>query len=324
VIGGLLLTNLPPPAFPDGVHPVFVEVGAVPTAGNAPYPPGSIARFGTTYYLQRGTLAAPVWSALSSVVAQDLSALTGLAKLTAGVFSAGAAGVDYAVPDGVRGLYLPIGLALATLSNDANLSVFFDDFLLAASTSSPAPWLFGNGGSGAIATNAVGTLGGGWWRLNTGATASSSAIIRSTSGLIGPPGTKKWWAAWRFAMNTAITAQTIAYAGLLNLAFNKTIGIGVFGAASTVNFQLQYDGNETGSFVSTGVAIDTSVHLVEMWGVGDGKVHARMDGGADLGATTMAAAPTDSMCLQAGARNGTDAVARQIDLDWTMALASRA
>jgi len=51
-----------PPGMPDGSTPFFLEVGAVPTAANAPYPSGSIARFGSTYYWQSGGPdAAAVW-----------------------------------------------------------------------------------------------------------------------------------------------------------------------------------------------------------------------------------------------------------------------
>jgi hypothetical protein len=86
-----------PPGVPDGVTPFFVEAGAAPTAGNAPYPPGSIIRFGTTYYLQTGTLAAPVWTSLATLITPAVLALltTGLLKNTAGVLSAAVAGVDY-------------------------------------------------------------------------------------------------------------------------------------------------------------------------------------------------------------------------------------
>lgn len=48
--------------FLDGKTPVFVEVGADPTAGaGLALPIGSIAKFGTTYYLKTGA-AATAWS----------------------------------------------------------------------------------------------------------------------------------------------------------------------------------------------------------------------------------------------------------------------
>jgi hypothetical protein len=82
---------------PDGLTPFFVEAGAAPTAGNAAYPPGSIVRFGTTYYLQTGTLAAPVWTSLATLITPTVLALlsTGLLKNTAGVLSTAFPGVDY-------------------------------------------------------------------------------------------------------------------------------------------------------------------------------------------------------------------------------------
>jgi hypothetical protein len=88
-----------PPGTPDGVTPFFVEAGAAPTAGNAPYPPGSIVRFGTTYYLQSGTLAVPVWTSLATLITPSVLALlsTGILKVTTGTgaLSTAAAGVDY-------------------------------------------------------------------------------------------------------------------------------------------------------------------------------------------------------------------------------------
>lgn len=257
---------------------------------------------------------------------QAMGALaTGLVKnaATTGVQSIAAAGTDYALPQGPRGLYLPVGLGLSTLPNDANLAEFFDDFLLSAgATTAPPGWVFGNGGTGALAAQ-VAASGGGLIRTTSGATAGATAALQSTVGLIANISTKKWWMAWRLTVSTAITAQTMAYVGLLNLAANKTVSMGVFGASSIVNFVLQYDGNETGSFVSTGVAIDTAAHIIEMWGLGDGKVHARIDGGTDLGATTMSSAPADSVYARSCVRNGTDNVARQLDLDWVHVLAPR-
>jgi hypothetical protein len=50
--------GLKPPL--DGITPTFEMVGAVPDATYI-RPPGSIVRFGTDYYWQAGTLAAPVW-----------------------------------------------------------------------------------------------------------------------------------------------------------------------------------------------------------------------------------------------------------------------
>lgn len=55
-----------PPALPDGVQPTFEEVGVAPTAANCVRPPGSIVRFGTAYYWQVGTLAAPIWAVVGS------------------------------------------------------------------------------------------------------------------------------------------------------------------------------------------------------------------------------------------------------------------
>lgn len=62
----------------DGKTPIFEEVGAIPDSTYL-RPPATVVRFGTDYYWQVGTLAAPVWLRLASTSAADVGPTGGLA-----------------------------------------------------------------------------------------------------------------------------------------------------------------------------------------------------------------------------------------------------
>jgi len=213
----------------------------------------------------------------------------------------------------------------SVLGSPANAAWYFDEFNGSVLGNAIAP----NWRSTVVSTGA-GSFGlvdeaGGVHQLTTGATASSSIIHNTDSPFTRSGGANVWYFAVRQKVTTAVTAQTMLYTGLQNLAATKTFGAGVFGANSAVNFTFQYDGNETGTFVSSGVAIDTAYHISEMWCRGDNKIHCSFDlGSADLCAgATMSAAATDSHAGIRVARNGTDAVARSVRIDYFAILAKR-
>lgn len=58
----------------DGRTPTFIETGAAPSSSLV-LPPFSVARYGTTYYAQLGTLAAPSW-VQTNLIATNAAALT--------------------------------------------------------------------------------------------------------------------------------------------------------------------------------------------------------------------------------------------------------
>jgi hypothetical protein len=171
-------------------------------------------------------------------------------------------------------------------------------------------------GTGAGAQQAITDEGGGWHQLTTGATAASAAFALLNSPAARTGGTVPWYCAHRSKLTTAVTAQTKAWAGLQDASFGPTIGAGFFGNLHATNFSVQYDGNEAGSFVSLGVAADTAAHTFELWTTGDSKLHCTIDFGADLCNVTMASAPTNAMSGARYARNGTDAIARTVRIDW--------
>lgn len=218
--------------------------------------------------------------------------------------------------------YLARGQSLAGLGQD--VAYDWQDFT--ATTSSLAagvPWQAGGVGTGAVALNpnVVGYRGG-IMRITSGATAASLMRVYGNTTNVAHNGTDRWYVACRMKVQTAITAQSTVYCGLFGSLGNATVGVGVFGASSTVNFVVQYDGFETGTFLSTGVPIDTNFHVFELYVQGDSKVRCRVDGGNEINAT-MAGAAADAHAQIFGVKNGTDAVARNMDVDWMLIAAKR-
>lgn len=307
--------RLPGPATPDGVRPLFTEVGAAPTPTNCVLPPGSIVRFGTTYYLQRGTLTVPAWSVISTLVAQDLSALTGIAKLTAGVFSAATADTDYSRPIGPPGVYRARALSFLSLAaSDATVGEFFDDFVVLGNAAAIYNWTPGVAGSGSVSCLTA-AVGGGQPTLSTGATGGSARDCNGSIGVVANVSTGKAYVAFRFKIGTAVDAAALLGAGFDNAADNKTIQVGFFGPLNAANFVLQYDGFNAGSSVDLGVAVDTNYHVAEVYVKGDGKCYGRIDGGAEFSAT-MASAPADYVKAYICCRNGATAANRTLIVDW--------
>lgn len=209
-----------------------------------------------------------------------------------------------------------------------NVSWFFDDLIGSNGNSSSlaANWNLAVVGSGA-ATQLIVDEGGGVHQLATGATGASSAAADTLAPMIRRVDNQAWWMAFRMKVTTAIDAAAKVYCGVSDIpgGGTKSIAIGVFGANSTVNFVLQYDGNEAGSFVSTGVAIDTSFHVFEVWTTGDGKLHMAVDFGADItpSGTAMVAATTNAVSLRRSAQNGATAAARTSRVDWAACISKR-
>lgn len=218
--------------------------------------------------------------------------------------------------------YLQRGQQFAGLGPDT--AYHWEDFTSFTTGLGPGlPWQQGVAGTGASSAPFVAGYRGGIHRITSGATAASIYNFYSNQSVVAHQGTDRWYVAWRFKVQTAITAQTIAAVGIWGPQANPTVTVGVYGSSSTVNFVLQYDGSRAGTFVSTGKAIDTNFHIVEMWVQGDSKIHASMDGGTDIGPATQASAANDQYCLYATVGNGTDAVTRNVDLDWGLLVAAR-
>lgn len=167
---------------------------------------------------------------------------------------------------------------------------------------------------------------GGVQEVVTGGTAASRGQNKTLSPFVRAGGTVSWYCAFRSKLTTGVTAQTKALCGLVNAAANATIAAGFFGALNASNFVAQYDGNEAGSSIDLGVAVDTAYHVFELWCLGDSKLHCAIDFGADkaaAGGTTMASAPTDALNGIRAIQNGTDAVGRTMRNDWFAMLAKR-
>jgi hypothetical protein len=178
--------------------------------------------------------------------------------------------------------------------------------------------LAGTGTSAASANNDVGSH----WLLSTGATAASRVRFGTNGNVIGRPDTAKFYGAFRFAVTTAIDAQTQMAVGFTNISLaGVQFGPGICGPLSTGFYVFQYDATTLvtcgGTNVVTTVPVSTAQHLWEVWGVGDNKLHFAADG-AELGNSpvTQAAAGTSSLRWQTDTLNNATAASRVTDLDF--------
>jgi hypothetical protein len=225
--------------------------------------------------------------------------------------------------DGDMGPWLKLRAAQllgSALGDPRNMGWIFDDMAEAGVNANvPAGWISSGSGSAASVMTAITDEGGGVSEVQTGATAGSAVTHASSSPLIANVTTAPWYAAYRFKVTTAVSGtQTKMFASLRNAAGNKTIGAGVYGpigGAAATKFVFQYDGNEAGSVVDTGIVFDTAYHIYEMWGIGSTTLFTAMDL-IPLASVVMAAAPTDSMQGYRGGNNGADNLARTSRTDW--------
>lgn len=213
--------------------------------------------------------------------------------------------------------------AAGAMGNPRNIAWDFDEFMhTAGGTTVPMGWASSFVSSGTGALNATDESAG-VEQLNSGATASSTAAIFTNAATILRMDTAPFYFACRFKVTSAVDAQTTIFCGTQAISGSKTVAVGVFGASSTANYVLQYDGIVTGSFLSLGVAIDTAYHIFEVWGTGDGKLHVSIDFGADKGPVTQASAPTVASYMLLQVQNGTTATARTARYDYVAVLAKR-
>jgi hypothetical protein len=147
-------------------------------------------------------------------------------------------------------------------------------------------------GSGAI-TYAADLGAGGWKRHSTGTTNPTLAYISGSAKPLPRMDTGKGYIRRRVKWETAYDANDVALYGLQNEAANATVGVGFIGSLDTVNLILQYDGNIAGSHLDL-IALDTAIHVVEVWYVGDGKLHVAVDG-TEVGTGVTLASPMTSV-----------------------------
>jgi hypothetical protein len=170
----------------------------------------------------------------------------------------------------------------------------------------PLPW------NGVTASAALNWVSGGL-SFTTGATAGSVARLLLLADSLGAFGKivrsgANWAISARFAVTTAITAQTNAWVGCENNAGTNALAMGVVGATSTTNFVLK---GLTGTPINSGVAIDTTMRTHRAWRVGTTVAYSVdntiVTGNADINADVMPYA----IC-----QNGTDAVNRAMTVIW--------
>lgn len=176
-------------------------------------------------------------------------------------------------------------------------------------------------GTATLAVSPSTSIVGGAVAVSTGATAASVGAFWTPSVIFGRPDTTKFYAAARFAITTAIDAQTKLIVSMGSASFTSNVGFGICGAGSTVNYEAFYDGAGTecgGTLAGTGVAYANGAkHLFEMWGLADGKVHFAVDQVEIAGSPfTMASSPVVSQRAGVVTINGATAAARTLEIDW--------
>ena len=210
-----------------------------------------------------------------------------------------------------------VGRAVSLVGFGSALTCWREDFAATAPTAY-ATILAGTGTSAASANNDVGAH----WLFTTGATAASRVRFGGQGNVIGRPDTARFYAAFRFAVTTAIDAQTSLAVGFTNNSIaGVQFGPGICGGVSTGFYVFGYDAQTlatcAGSTVTTTVAVSTVQHLWEVWGVGDTRLHFAADG-VELGNSpvTQASAGTNSLRWQTDTLNGTTAASRVTDMDF--------
>lgn len=214
--------------------------------------------------------------------------------------------------------YTAIGRALAGLSTDC--LIFWEDW---EKKDNPAPgWnpVMSAGASGTRSATDKSTV-----VLDSGATAGSTAMHETgTEGgvLAGAAGTDKWYCAFRMKVLTStFNTTSMVSGGVSNSARTSSIVAGQIKNAA--NFRVEYDGNFelSANALDFGVARDASFHIYELWHPGDGKLHARLDGGVEVNATL--GAPPTQLNAVLYVVNGSGAVSHQGGFDWYLFLGPR-
>jgi hypothetical protein len=259
---------------------------------------------------------------------------TGGAKLTAGAIADGSLikrsgttlipavkGTDFQQVLSTLGRYFTTGQALAGLSA-TDCAYMWEDFMLSRDNSLyPTGYytLFVVGGTGLA--DAAGSKAG-VFRIRSTATAGSNAIVYSGRAQIGNLLTDRWYIAGRAKIPTPSNdAQTTCGLGTMNIAQGNMLTAGANGG-NTTNFSVSYNSIYLGgSVLDLGLALDTAFHVYEMWGLGDNKVYARIDGGATVSGTLTG--PADAVGVAMIARNGTTAADRELDTDWLLVMTPR-
>lgn len=192
------------------------------------------------------------------------------------------------------------------------MAYFWDDFDYETAAAALPKWVQIQSGTGNYAAGGGDNIG--WWMtLASGATAASTVQPGGGNPFITNSTTKKWYIAARFAVATAIDAQAVVGCGFDDST--NSVMMGVTGSLSTVNFVIQHSGLRGGTALSYGVAIDTSTHIFEAWGVGTTAIAGRIDGGAVVSGTQSVAVATNPyQRMYVG--NGTTAANRAMHIDW--------
>ncbi len=200
----------------------------------------------------------------------------------------------------------------------SNGELYFED-MVRTIAGLPPGWVGGNSGTGAY-SGVIASTKGGWNQLTSGGSTNGVGEMYTTPNIVSSVLTDAWYLVMAFKITSTITNVTRLLGGLVyTTGTANSVIIGAVGAASTTNYLVLYDGDyaSTTTAVDTGVAIDTSRHVIEAYCRGDSKLRVRVDGGNELASPpTMASASTSAYALLMSARNVSNATAQTMQVDF--------
>ncbi len=200
----------------------------------------------------------------------------------------------------------------ALVVTDAN--IFFEDF--DHNFDPPPGWNRGIAGSG---SNVLSTSINNSALITSGVTIGSRYRLSNSGGFninAANSALSQWYFAGRFMTPVpTVNAAAVRGFGIANGALNQTIMAGVLGAGSASHYVVQYNGNEAGAFIDLLVNIDgATVHVIEVYHLGDGILRARIDGGPELTGSGLNANPIGCGPL-IDVYNAAAATNEQLDID---------
>lgn len=203
-------------------------------------------------------------------------------------------------------------LAAATLGR-SDLVVTFDDYTLGSST--PIGQANSNIGGGFCTLNISGESSGIGFLLHiSSATANNQGGVWSLTAAAYAGG-RPWYHACRFRLNGAADNNTQAGVYLRDNSTGQFIGPGVRKTLVANNFCFIHSGGTAA--IDSGIPLDTSYHVFEMWGFGTSTLYTRADGVALAPAVMGTPLSATGACgPYSFSNNGATAADFRMTVDW--------
>lgn len=272
----------------DGRTPVYLEVGADPTvAPGMQLPPGSVVRFGATYYFKTGPLATD-WTLTTNLGG---AGFTGLAGVTAPLTGIGTAPSPLAMPAATAGApgymtaaqagFIAAGglgwknrtiaraIAKAGIADDRLVVIDYEGGGMNNSATANTSWTAVTIAGGDVNYSNLNADRGALTRFSRLTTTGTVHIQRNCAGLIaGAAATGiRWYFRFRLKMGSLAGMGASAVIGLgasNNFAHTNFIDVGCVAANSTTKWSARLTGTTTLNLIST-VNMDATARWIELW-----------------------------------------------------------